>query len=586
MTVLDRTYVRTLDDIVTRYAGEAPGTRLEFWTFDNASHRKEAEHAFMEHGLHARVHSAYKPLLHYFLEDVDRTDLKSIEIVYPTHPECAPDRFLLEAYPLPALFDGMEVRFTPDGSGGLNGFVYVVRLCRTDGREETVLVSAPNRRYVDHTGSMVISSAGWMRIRTPDGMITEQWLKTEYESIFLDAVAAVSEHPWGTTEPFFDRMAIKVRLPVDDVPLPLGEEVISLREAMHEELYFSVLEVFQIKTGRPISDRTIRPGQVVPDVAPGGIPSLSLELVPLQTHDAEGASGSLDTMTDPIAASRVAAALEMPGGRIFGASARSGRQVLGMYHPGSDAAVMISGGQHANETTGVVGALRAARELSRRHGSHFEVSPLENPDGYAVHEELCVTNPRHMHHAARYTALGNDLEYQDDAHLYEKALRVEAQRLSDAKLHVNLHGYACHEWTRPLTGYIPRGFPTWMLPHGFFLLLRHHESWARFANDFLDRLTRRLATVPGLLSFTQGQLELYSRFVGTPPFRIMNGFPCDLSINEASTIPLRLITEYPDETIHGAAFVAGHTAQKETVLAAYDIFQSMQPEMPAREVAL
>ncbi len=82
------------------------------------------------------------------------------------------------------------------------------------------------------------------------------------------------------------------------------------------------------------------------------------------------------------------------------------------YVSGHETAMMISAGQHANETTGIVGALRAASRLSARDGAHFTISPQENPDGYEIHKRLCVLQPHHMHHASRYTALGDDLEYR------------------------------------------------------------------------------------------------------------------------------------------------------------------------------
>src|SRR5688572_17382301 len=66
--------------------------------------------------------------------------------------------------------------------------------------------------------------------------------------------------------------------------------------------------------------------------------------------------------------------------------------------------------------------------------------PVETPDGYALHGRLCEANPRHMHHAARYTALGNDLEYCSDDPQTEKGARLRALSLSGARLHVNLHG--------------------------------------------------------------------------------------------------------------------------------------------------
>lgn len=243
--------------------------------------------------------------------------------------------------------------------------------------------------------------------------------------------------------------------------------------------------------------------------------------------------------------------------------------------------MMISGGQHANEPSGIVGALRAGARLAGRHDAHFTLSPLENPDGQALHLRLCRSNPSHMHHAARYTALGDDLEYRSDENLGERAIRVEALRRTKALLHVNLHGYPAHEWTRPLSGYVPHGFALWTLPKGFFLILRHHAGWEGPARELVDRVTLRLADVPGLLSFTERQLALYRAHSGEPGFEAVNGFPCLFGVNEGQAVPLTLITEYPDETIHGAAFQAAHRAQMETVLAAYDALQDMAGFDPA-----
>src|SRR5690606_27633194 len=123
------------------------------------------------------------------------------------------------------------------------------------------------------------------------------------------------------------------------------------------------------------------------------------------------------------------------GGEPFEAKTRAGRVVYATYIKGSDTPMMISAGQHANETTGVVGALRAANRLAARKDAHFTISPQENPDGYEIHKRLCKLQPHHMHHAARYTALGDDLEYRSGEGLYEKAIRVEAEARTNAKLH-------------------------------------------------------------------------------------------------------------------------------------------------------
>ena len=76
-----------------------------------------------------------------------------------------------------------------------------------------------------------------------------------------------------------------------------------------------------------------------------------------------------------------------------------------------------------------------------------------------------------MHHAARYTGLGDDVESRGDTPVYESLIRKEALALMDAKLHINLHGYPAHEWTRPLSGYLPRGFELWTIPKGFFVII-------------------------------------------------------------------------------------------------------------------
>ena len=79
----------------------------------------------------------------------------------------------------------------------------------------------------------------------------------------------------------------------------------------------------------------------------------------------------------------------------------------------------------------MVGALRAAPIL-RDCGIRFAVIPQENADGYALHNALRVNNPRHMHHAARYTALGDDLQYRIAEPFYDKSTRLEAFRRTQA----------------------------------------------------------------------------------------------------------------------------------------------------------
>jgi hypothetical protein len=567
--IFQKSFERTLDQLSAR---AVPGDSLEAWTFDDRESRAAAERKLAEHGVTARIRSAYKPLLSFFLEEVDLKGVEAVEIRYPVHAAASENRFRLETYPLAALVGEAKITFVPRTDDGL---FYNVKLTGVGTAQFTVL--APNRVHEDRTGQTNLSPTGWVRRA---GEATGERLETDYEAVFETAISAIADHDWGKDEPYFEELNIRIGHPADDEPLAIGDEVVSLREALHEDLYFSLLEFFQKKSGRPIGDRSLRPGMIVPEVVKSdGAITLDITTRTLSTAFLDGAVQAINKAREPLAAAQVAAQLEAIDGESFAARTRSGRTVSACYVAGSDAPVMISGGQHPNETTGIVGALRAAAKLTGCQGAHFTVSPLENPDGYAVHQRLRRDNPRHMHHAARYTALGDDLEYRTHENaggdVNEKEIRFKAQELSGAQLHVNLHGYPAHEWTRPLSGYVPRGFAAWTLPKGFFLIMRHHAGWESQSERLLDRVTRHLGEIPGLLAYNDRQIALYQIHAGETGFRIINGFPCMTSVDDRHTVPMTLITEYPDETIYDENFIAGHTAQMELVLSAYAAWQDI-----------
>ncbi|MCG8709391.1 hypothetical protein JHU04_002636 [Brenneria sp. 4F2] len=570
-SIFEKSFKRSLDQLVAR---ALPGQSFEAWTFDDLTSRRAAERQLQARGVTARIRSAYKPLLCAFLEEIDLEGVTAIQIGYPVHELAPANRFLLEAYPLASLVGGRTIEFIARKAGA---FCYDVALTRR-GKRETLQVAAPNHVQQDIVGETNVSPCGWFRLA---GEENGRRLETDYERLFHEAVQAIAAADWGNDEPYFAELNIQMAYPADDLPLAVGDEVISLREALHEDLYFSLLEFFQKKSGRPLGDRGLRPGQIVPEVVRrAGEVSVRVAIRPLTTAFFDGADQPIDKAVAPLAARQVAQSLAGIGGQAFGAQTRSGRPLSARYIAGGDAAVMISSGQHANETTGIVGAIRAARRLAEQPNAHFTISPLENPDGYALHQRLRVDNPRHMHHAARYTALGDDLEYRtrENAGIYlnEKEIRLQAQALSGAGLHVNLHGYPSHEWTRPLSGYVPRNFAMWTLPKGFFLVVRHHQNWEKQAEMLLDHVTRHLGAIPGLLDYNNRQIALYEIHAGETGFQIINGFPCLSSVDDRHDVPMTLITEYPDETIYGEAFIAGHTVQMETVMAAYAVWQTLQ----------
>jgi len=567
LILFERRYPATLDRLV---AGTT-ATTLEVWTFDDRATRVEAERRLMARGVRARCRSAYKPLVCAFREEIDTAGLENVEVVYPCHPAAKPARFLLESYPLSALYPAIDFRFRP-GEMSDEMPVYRLRLAYADGRSEALSVLAPNRLHVDFAEESALSPCGW---QVADGVAAG--LPTVYESLFAEAMAVIRDAEWGS-EPYFEELNITATLPVADEDLGFADEVLSLREALHEEFYFSLLEVFQRRSGRALGDRHLQPGQIVPEIKFGADYSIKVETRAYDRDSISTHREPLEAVTRPLSQQQIADELGKLGGETFHATSVAGRRIEGRYVAGSDRGMIISAGQHANETSSPAGTLLAAQALALRDGAHFSLCPLENPDGYALHQRLIADNPRHMHHAARYTALGDDLEYREDGS-HETAIRLAAEHLSGARLHLNLHGYPAHEWTRPLSGYVPRGFEMWTLPKGFFLVLRHQPGWASTARQLIEQVTQKLADVPGLQAYNERQIALFEVHAGETGFEMINGFPCLISEDDRHQVPMTLITEYPDETVYGEAFQAGVAAQRATVLAAYEALQALPAEL-------
>lgn len=578
--LLDLSLPRTLDQWIAEY--EQPqwrGAQIEGWLFEATPARRAAELRLARLGVQARLRSAYKPLLHYFLEELECSALAAVTLHYPVHAKASPRRFLLEAYPLAALLPGCSLECLP----GTDALHYLLELTWRDGSQTQTEVFAPNRLHVDHLDQTLLSPTGWLKVRMPDAPGVDSAVKTDYEQLFEQVLQTVQQHPWPAQEPYFERLDIRIDLAASEQPLALKPECISLHEALHEDIYFSLLEVFQRRSGRAAGDRRLQPGQIVPDLRfCDAAPRLRISLSRYDAAAQDLRALAQPAMQQPLELldkaphpQRIAAEMQRLGGQRFGALSRQGRQVSGLYHAGPGAAVLISGGQHANETSGVVGALRAAQALQAAGAAHFALIALENPDGYALQRELCVQHPSHMQHAARYSALGDDIEYRECAPLYERATREQALALSGAQLHINLHGYPAHEWTRPLSGYLPRGFELWTIPKGFFLILRHHAGWQAQGRALLEQVCAALAQVEGLAAFNARQLALYQAHAGELPFELIHGFACMQTDVNRPGAPVTLITEFPDETIDGEAFCFAHEVQLQTVLAAAQAWQEL-----------
>jgi len=574
--ILEQSWRRTLDLWCEKIPTEfLPSDQIEIWLFDDEYARRAAEERMAAQGFHVRFRAAFKPLVHAF-RTLRETPVRA-QVIYPVSPHAVENRFLLEAYPLAALCPNLTFSASTDAAS----LHYTVTFTCADGRCETHTVFCPNRLVSDWGGLPALTPCGWLRVVRAGKTIIDRVIETDFESLFHAGMAAISAMPLADTQPFFEELRIEAVLPSAEVALGCGDEVVSYQEALHEEFYFSALEHFQHKLGLGSGDRSLQSGQIAPFIRfdPKSDCWLRVSHHALSRADvADTEQQSMQTASGPLSHAQIATVLEAVGGKAFSVTSRSGRCVSARYIHGSDQPVLISACQHGNETTGTVGALQAAATLAQQQNAHFVISPLENPDGNALFLRLLQDNPRHMHHAARYTAYGNDLQAAPDAAPAERGIRIQAQALSQAQLHLNLHGYPSHEWIRPLSGYIPRNFALWTLPKGFFLVLRHQAGFETLARALAGQVTQALADIAELMRLNQAQVDLYRSHAGELGFELVNGVPCSFATYPEARFVVELVTEFPDETIAGDAFRLGAHVQKTTVLAAYAAWQTLWPQ--------
>ncbi len=556
--LLDLELERTIDALVERFStAEWNGFSLEAWLFEGEAARRAAEKKLQLAGVSARLHSAYKPLLCHFLE----RGLPTGPIQVPCHPEAIPGRFVLEAYPLAGM-----VETPPEFVTGPSELEYIL----ADGTR----VFAPNRVRHDSMHRASLSPCGWLKVWHGEELITNERLPTEFERAYDKVMAAMAERAWSEFTPYFDVLHVEIHTGGIQRRLAVGQECIDTQEALHEDLYFSLQTLFYSLAGRETGDRRLRMGQIVPEIFHADGPtrvrvSLSKQLDDVPPRGVQ----TLDRAEFALDAGQIETVMRGLPGDLTVLQSLQGRDVillhreagvrLGRAHHG----LVVTAGQHANETSGVVGLLRAAPELLASNDANVALVALENPDGYALHHRLSATHPHHMHHAARFTALGDDLEARRSAPYLESSARRFAIARTKARLHMSLHGYPAQEWTRPFVGYVPQGYADWMLPRGFFLIMRHHPGLRGQALRFLEALAAELARDARLVELNRFQARLREAHGLREDALVLNDIPCRLAESTLAHVPFTMITEYPDETVTGEAFIAAHDVQRATVLA-------------------
>lgn len=575
-TLCDLTIPSSLDTMVERLSAPGyAGAKVELWVFDGLDRRLAAQHRLRRLEIDASIRCAYKPLVHAALEEIHFNGPETITIRYPVVAEVPDSRFALEAYPIADLAVGLDVRLEPappvDGAGLV---AYEVDLVGRGGVTRTLRVHAPNRFVIDPAGQRVYNPSGWLRVRgtTDPALACDDAFDTDQEMAFRAVMDHLAEMARHGAQPFFDRLEMHIEAPFFDRRLPVGHESLSTAEAMHEDLYFSALDVFKTAKGLSLADRTLRPGQLVP-VLRGSEGPLRVKLVtqedPALEHDRSARARQLTDLAGAghwLEPGTIRAHLDDLGGDAFAVRSQRGRPVWGTIIDGPGPGLVITAGQHANETTGPVGALRAAGRLAEEGRSRFCVAPLVNPDGYALFRELSRQHPAHMNHAARFTASGCDLHHVSRG--FENEAHYIGRDRTGATLHMNLHGYPAHEWTRPFAGYIPRHGEAWALPRGFALILLYHPGWEEKGRAILNAVIDALSGNSDLVDLNRQQRDRSSLYAGDFPLEHRKDVPFIVEQAPKELFPLTIITEAPDETVDGDLFRLFHTAQMTAVLAA------------------
>jgi hypothetical protein len=232
--------------------------------------------------------------------------------------------------------------------------------------------------------------------------------------------------------------------------------------------------------------------------------------------------------------------------------------------------VLLSARQHANEPTSTTSGFAWLQKVVENPHVLKYVNlvfhPVENPDGAVLHHALCQSAPNHMHHAARYTSCGADLQTNpiiSGEMIPESQLRHNTWKRWRPQIHLNNHGYPAHEWIRAQSGYIPQNFEDWSLPAGYLTILIASQEAEDFLSLARERIAGNLSEQHHLLQLTQSQVARNQRYRTTSrlPFTFAGAFPfwesfknpANSTVTNPDLFPdapwFTVITEVPDETV-------------------------------------
>lgn len=200
---------------------------VELWLFEGVRARQALTEQLNALGVQVVIRSAYKPLVHWFAEEVHATglgqNLSAIEIRYPVDSSTDRLRFLSEAYPLDVLCPGVSpswVALDPSAE-----HEYQVLLTYEDGVARSFNVFAPNEQIKDHLGCDTLAPTGYLKVmnQSTGQVLKSLVLQTEIQIAYQSIMQAIKSYAWGTQEPYFERLHVRVDLPGSELISANGE---------------------------------------------------------------------------------------------------------------------------------------------------------------------------------------------------------------------------------------------------------------------------------------------------------------------------------------------------------------------------
>ncbi|NNK63190.1 MAG: hypothetical protein HKO98_08235, partial [Gemmatimonadetes bacterium] len=232
------------------------------------------------------------------LPELRQLDVATIEITYHTLEEsdevrwqtiAADTRWLQELYPVDAVLarelslSDSAITFTPTRTADP---IYTVSA--RDSAGASVLERSFTPHYVVRPFfdlfpeyEQVRVTTGWLHAEVAGAVVADERIVTDPERFWdrlqTETYAEIVEYVLDTQDgspspanaPFFDEFRIDLRLSEPDHRIGIDEELISSLEALHEDIYFETLTLFDLIGSRYQTSQPY-PGRVLPWIDPSG----------------------------------------------------------------------------------------------------------------------------------------------------------------------------------------------------------------------------------------------------------------------------------------------------------------------------